>query len=344
MNITFFIGNGFDLNLGFHTRYSDFYAYYTEKYPDDFLAKEIKADKDNWADLEQGLGDFLKNKYKGNEEDFIQSKNQMDNALSDFLIWEADREVVFSKDAAQEFQNRIVHIDKYLAEEDADIYRNETGTVQDVIHYCFINFNYTGSLDQIISYARNNMNPFATHRGGSSNYSDDIRDPIHIHGTIREEMILGVNDIHQMSNAESVSDDMRLAMVKPEINDGLGNRKNMNVQRTIDESKYIIVYGMSLGITDLRWWKSIFDWMKNDQSKRLIIFDYSTDGGVPSGGQTAQRKNSVRRKFFSRVEANPAEREKCRKQVIVQINSPIFKFQKIKIEEKKAQSKDKQEN
>lgn len=30
MNITFFIGNGFDLNLGLKTRYKDFYKYFKE--------------------------------------------------------------------------------------------------------------------------------------------------------------------------------------------------------------------------------------------------------------------------------------------------------------------------
>ena len=31
MNITFLIGNGFDLNLGLATAYSDFVKYYTQK-------------------------------------------------------------------------------------------------------------------------------------------------------------------------------------------------------------------------------------------------------------------------------------------------------------------------
>ena len=28
MNVTFFIGNGFDINIGLKTKYSDFYPYF----------------------------------------------------------------------------------------------------------------------------------------------------------------------------------------------------------------------------------------------------------------------------------------------------------------------------
>lgn len=38
-NITFLIGNGFDINVGLDTRYSDFYKYHTDCYPDDKMPK-----------------------------------------------------------------------------------------------------------------------------------------------------------------------------------------------------------------------------------------------------------------------------------------------------------------
>lgn len=41
MNVTFLLGNGFDLNLGLSTSYKDFYSYYTKKEPNDFIAKSI---------------------------------------------------------------------------------------------------------------------------------------------------------------------------------------------------------------------------------------------------------------------------------------------------------------
>ena len=43
MNITFLIGNGFDLNLNLNTRYSDFYKYYIENDPQDIISKSIRG-------------------------------------------------------------------------------------------------------------------------------------------------------------------------------------------------------------------------------------------------------------------------------------------------------------
>ena len=43
MNITFLIGNGFDINLGLKTRYTNFYPYYLEKYPEEMIAKLSEA-------------------------------------------------------------------------------------------------------------------------------------------------------------------------------------------------------------------------------------------------------------------------------------------------------------
>lgn len=40
MNITFFIGNGFDLNLGIKTSYSDFCPYFFEHSSDDNIIKK----------------------------------------------------------------------------------------------------------------------------------------------------------------------------------------------------------------------------------------------------------------------------------------------------------------
>lgn len=331
MNITFLIGNGFDINLGYKTKYKDFYDYYIARYPDDLLAKAIKDDYENWADLEEGLGDYYKNKYIGREEDFIQSKNRMDNALSEYLSEETKRKIAFEVDAAQEFQNNIVHVNRFLAAEDSEAYRAETENFIGSIRYCFINFNYTDSIDQIIEYSKKNIKPFATHIGGSMHYNDDVLEPIHIHGTKSSEMVLGVNDISQMSKAVTVSENLTLAMIKPEINESLGNRKNDLVKSVIDGSKYIFIYGMSLGPTDKRWWEEIFGWIKKDGTRRLVIFHFSPAGTVPSGGQTAQTKSAIRQDFFNRVKANRDESERYKKQVIVQINSRIFTFKKIKL-------------
>lgn len=78
MNITFLIGNGFDVNLGLKTRYVDFYKYYVNQdNPDaldavkrfkseinDFIKEETKKQDEatiDWRDLEVALGKWTPN-------------------------------------------------------------------------------------------------------------------------------------------------------------------------------------------------------------------------------------------------------------------------------------------
>ena len=52
MNITYIIGNGFDVNLGLKTRYQDFYDYYQNQPSPSEEVKQLKAhidrNKENW--------------------------------------------------------------------------------------------------------------------------------------------------------------------------------------------------------------------------------------------------------------------------------------------------------
>lgn len=74
MNITFLIGNGFDLNLNLNTRYTDFYKYYIKNDPKDLLSESIKEDYEMWSDLEVGLGEFLKDIDESQIKNFLTAK------------------------------------------------------------------------------------------------------------------------------------------------------------------------------------------------------------------------------------------------------------------------------
>lgn len=65
MEVTFLIGNGFDLNLGLCTKYTDFYPHYIDDSrfdSDDPAVRSFKqllrrgGDYDRWADFEAALG------------------------------------------------------------------------------------------------------------------------------------------------------------------------------------------------------------------------------------------------------------------------------------------------
>lgn len=62
LNISFMIGNGFDLNLGLKTLYKDFYYHIYNKYPksdkvyQNIFFERINKDIENWQDFEKMLG------------------------------------------------------------------------------------------------------------------------------------------------------------------------------------------------------------------------------------------------------------------------------------------------
>lgn len=71
MRITFLVGNGFDLNCGLHTQYSDFYKYFIEKHPQNTIACEIADNPENWADLELSIGKYIEKVSGENRETFL---------------------------------------------------------------------------------------------------------------------------------------------------------------------------------------------------------------------------------------------------------------------------------
>lgn len=66
MQLTYILGNGFDIAIGLSTGYSDFYKWY-KKQPDESeevsllketINEEIEKGNDDWKDFEYALGQF----------------------------------------------------------------------------------------------------------------------------------------------------------------------------------------------------------------------------------------------------------------------------------------------
>ena len=75
MKILHILGNGFDINLGLPTEYSEFYEYYDKQSSNSEsihkLKKHINQNFKNWADLELALGKYSSKVETENEFDLI---------------------------------------------------------------------------------------------------------------------------------------------------------------------------------------------------------------------------------------------------------------------------------
>ena len=279
MNITFFVGNGFDLNLGLNTKYADFYPYFCENANKSNMIREwIENDGDIlWADLELSLGQHLAQVDISNQEKYYADKDELDELLLSYLGEEQSKFVVpeeLSAAIADEMERSLNAIAEELnPEQKASIIKTFKAYVNEEYRYCFICFNYTNTLDRVVEITKRIKFPLSTHQGNGKKKNTIVDSVTHIHGTVDANMILGVNDESQVNNNFLRDNTLFLrTFIKKEMNSSLGEGRTEAVQKILDRSRIVCIFGMSLGQTDKMWWISLWEWLKKSENHKLIIF------------------------------------------------------------------------
>ena len=130
-----------------------------------------------------------------------------------------------------------------------------------------VSFNYTNTFERLIANA-NGLIRFPI-RITDNITLNSIR---HIHmGLSDSDFIMGVNDDTQIQNQVLLNDACRNLLIKPHINQQLQNLVDEECKSLIAQSDLICLFGLSLGKTDLLWWKAIGQKMVFSNS-RLIFF------------------------------------------------------------------------
>ncbi len=244
------LGNGFDVALGYNTKYSDFYKsetfgrYATESK----LGKHIKENitGPNWADLECGLYDFAKNDelfvYNGTDEErliaFRDDFKKLKEALCCFLLQEQSHK-----------PNPTSNIPALLSE----WFRFNLQVI--TFNYTSIDINiikrYTPS-KQKQEYVENSNLFIYQHGSLNDIYTGSANPPSNI--------VLGIDEsqaIHKNYTFLYKNQQPRLKV-----------RDFLNYIRDID---VIIIYGCSIGPSDTFYFKKIFN---SFQNKTYIIYHY----------------------------------------------------------------------
>ena len=272
MNITFLIGNGFDLNLNMKTSYDSFLTEYLKivgenKDIRDFkehIEKNIKL----WSDAEVALGKYTET-FCTNDmelETFLKCHEDFCEKLADYLqeemnkffrhIREMDIELYFGKALSKitEGIHRIEdkQIGKLLSRD------------KDQDRYNFINFNYTDTLN--ICFEITKRNP---------QFKRKMGELIHIHGDTYSNMLFGVNDESQIANKllfSECAEDHLAQIIKPKNNQLFRSEILQETVNILRRSDVIYLYGTSLGITDLFWWKYIYSLLLQNEALHVIIY------------------------------------------------------------------------
>ena len=330
MKVVYLIGNGFDIKLDMNTRYFDFYNYYINlpQNNDPDIIKQFKKDlKENinvelWSDLEIALGDYLKNINNKNEavilhEDLIEKlsayfeseekKHKIDETKKEKLL-EYLSTPYFNKDFTTNEINEIGEIIKlYGADTDWEIN--------------IITFNYTRTIEKMLGDFH--LPVLIREMGKNNMYLSGIT---HIHGFTNKEMVLGVNDDSQIINENLRTDtDIIDRYIKTNSNDTYETGRDLRCQKIIEEARIVVLYGLSIGDTDLKWWKKLTSTLLDG---KIIIYDYLKEK-KPTDNQGARKKiikENIRQKLLSKLDIKDEIKEVLKKNIIVTYDDEYFKF------------------
>ncbi len=290
MNITFLIGNGFDLNLGLNTRFRDFIEEYKkiESSDNDVIVSfknNIDEDVELWSDAEKRFGEFSNFFYVEAAERYLDCHYDFCEKLSKYLQNQEERINYDGYDYHHlKFFSCLSEAMEDFCEEDQDLIK-QCYNQKEKIQFNFINFNYTSTLDSFVrkfdEYDENDiiMNSFS------------FSSLIHVHGYTDREMVFGVNDPSQISNHfifMGKPQEYEAQVIKQKTNEMNGNHTDEKAYNVLKNSDLLYIYGMSLGDTDALWWDRICQLMVENKDLVTIMYFYDTP-----------ESNLLRRRFIT---------------------------------------------
>ena len=323
MRITYLIGNGFDLQMGMPTSYLDFYRYKQYSYnPNNVIYKSIFQDGfKKWVDFEVSLGKLTKKISIEESEKFIDDLWELFDDLNAYLnIIEEEYTKVELESTTDLFQETIDNITQGLRRNDEKLIEEFfTTRNNEYISVSFISYNYTRSLDRLRDMSSDNITNHLT----SSNYSSiSLNGVNHVHGTLFEGLTLGVNDRSQVN--DKLSDEFYENVVKPEMSARDKRGVDQVVEEILKDTQIYVIFGLSLGETDRKWWSQILNHcLEND--RYIIIHSYEPQFNNTIPGRFIRKERQIRNQFLSHADTlSDEQKEKLRNRILINLNQNIF--------------------
>ncbi len=334
MQVTFLIGNGFDIQQGLHTRYTDFLEVYCKSDsfdPEiDSFKKLIEKDRSNWAEnwsyFEKELGARTNTPPLNTISGFQKCMEDFLDHFSDYLRSEEERidytsnpNELISRFKSSLLDRRNVLEGKFRRKLNAALPLSPED-----YNYCFINFNYTNVLDRCIGVIAKKNLSIRMRSTGNGVVSDSISESVHVHGSLNDVPIMGVNDESQIANPNLAGHPaFTILSMKPFINDELGYDQDYTAKRLIRQSQEIWVFGMSLGETDGLWWEELGKWLSANSKNQLVLCTrkHFNEHRVT---QIAAARRETYDRFLSQSGLDEDTQERVRDQIHVALNPNLF--------------------
>lgn len=213
-NLTFLIGNGFDLELGLDTSFKAFIKWYLTQPCEDKSIERIKEEElsnpksEWWADAEIASGKAIK-KYQTELENYLSFIDDFEQNLMVYLQLQQQR---------CDYGNQSIIFQRFLrflTEFTSEIIQNSNGSQfvfpKDDINVRFIIFNYTNIVEKLVSIL--GVNSGISFNGGLLR----ITQVNYVHGVLAGDnsIVTGVDNASQISLDQSdISDEIQQAMSK----------------------------------------------------------------------------------------------------------------------------------
>lgn len=329
MNITFILGNGFDISFGLDSSYKSFYEWYLLQPSKTQAIKNFKYSIKNepvetWADFEKGLGEYSKKFSLETIEDFYECYQDAHYKLMEYLK-EQEKDVDISSDDLEIFSQSLLNFYQELIPVESELFQSMINGVTYDIEYNIISLNYTRVID---NFKENVKIPLKAWNAGGSGRRAFIKALVHAHGYSDKWPILAVDNVSQLNEQLLTDPNFQSLMIKSDAVSVTGENWTDKSKSMINSSNIICLFGVSIGETDTRWWKHICEWLKNT-NHRLVVFWYDnkmTNDNI-SLLQKMRNERSVKNKILEYAHENDKDNLSSRIHVIINTDS-VFSFNK----------------
>lgn len=353
-NVTFFIGNGFDLNIGLKTSYTDFLKWYAKSnyffytlpptgsktivyrtflYRLKRFRKELDKNINRWANLEMALGKYTA--YRDlfdTVEAFIDCKYDLDMNLQTYLFSQENKANILNDSDSQNFAEKMITFAKdtpILGNVFNQLVSNATS-----FRYNIACFNFTNVLHNLFEGIKNVPDLVVEDHAGTQHVTvSNVKGSfIQIHGSLNNRFIQGVDNIDQIDRNEfKLYKRFLQCCIKSEMYNA-SPLQSRQLEGIIDQTWVYCIFGMSIGESDLTWWKKIGQNLKAHTEKYLIIFTRRRNYWGQAVGYTAlELSDMVKQEFYERAGITSAVDQSIIAGRIYVINgSDIFDFSSLK--------------
>ena len=330
--ILFILGNGFDLSLKMKTRYENVYEKYIiieskteniEKFKAELKKHKENGDWGNWADFELGMAEYAKT--LSSEDDLIECVRDFKKCMVQHLKDENSKmEELFNTGnydyaLVKEFSRSLEGFyDGFSPNIKNELKRIRGNRFEE---YDFITLNYTNTLESLIRLK----------------FKKDkvlMRTPLHIHGTLDNEVVLGVDNSLQLESMNyTLTKKGKRAFIKTYFNEEYDSDRVKEAKSLIKQSSIICTYGFSFGKSDKTWVDAIVEWLIADKDHHLIVYQYDTKKYDKFNFETIMEAEEE--KIDKLLKYLDIKDDKIARQIHIPINYDIFNFEFKKVEVQK---------